>query len=145
MTITSILNLIRWMGPVAQWLEQQTHNLLVLGSNPSWPIFCNSMSMWKTSCNANTGIKSSVDFSSTLAIMESLSSIGMMCMITMPKQMSGAIIGVIMREYSIAYRLLNDKLSWVIHRVYLTEDEVRGWEGDGYIAVYSGLYSLPRI
>lgn len=24
-------------GPVAQWLEQQTHNLLVLGSSPSGP------------------------------------------------------------------------------------------------------------
>ena len=28
----------RLYGPVAQWLEQGTHNPLVGGSNPSWPI-----------------------------------------------------------------------------------------------------------
>jgi hypothetical protein len=27
---------VRW-GPVAQWLEQQTHNLLVVGSSPTGP------------------------------------------------------------------------------------------------------------
>ncbi len=29
------MNIIR---PVAQWLEQRTHNPLVVGSNPTWPI-----------------------------------------------------------------------------------------------------------
>jgi hypothetical protein len=28
-------------GPVAQRLEQQTHNLLVVGSNPTGPTNCN--------------------------------------------------------------------------------------------------------
>jgi hypothetical protein len=31
---------LRTLGPVAQRLEQQTHNLLVLGSNPSRPTIC---------------------------------------------------------------------------------------------------------
>ena len=26
-------------GPLAQWLEQRTHNPLVVGSSPTWPIY----------------------------------------------------------------------------------------------------------
>ena len=32
--------MLRSMGPVAQRLEQRTHNPLVLGSNPSGPTIC---------------------------------------------------------------------------------------------------------
>ena len=31
-------------GPLAQWLEQGTHNPLVLGSNPRWPTFVKCVS-----------------------------------------------------------------------------------------------------
>ena len=34
---TSPAATIRMSGPVAQWLEQQTHNLLVVGSSPTGP------------------------------------------------------------------------------------------------------------
>ena len=30
-----------WSGPIAQWLEQRTHNPLVLGSSPSGPTTLN--------------------------------------------------------------------------------------------------------
>ena len=33
-----------WNGPVAQWLEQGTHNPLVVGSNPTGPILLDTRS-----------------------------------------------------------------------------------------------------
>ncbi len=35
--VRSLLTKRRWSGPIAQWLEQRTHNPLVLGSSPSGP------------------------------------------------------------------------------------------------------------
>ena len=39
-------NHVSYRGPVAQWLEQGTHNPLVGGSNPSGPIFCLRSLAW---------------------------------------------------------------------------------------------------
>ena len=48
------LNLFKILGPVAQWLEQGTHNPLVGGSNPSGPTktpsYNGGVFSWKTRC-----------------------------------------------------------------------------------------------
>ena len=52
-------------GPLAQWLEHVTHNLLVLGSNPRWPnkiqrkldfIFLNKFPIAKRTCSYGPNI-----------------------------------------------------------------------------------------
>ena len=39
MLISSYGRIDQIFGPLAQWLEQGTHNPLVLGSNPRWPTY----------------------------------------------------------------------------------------------------------
>ena len=36
-SLIRIIIIISYLGPVAQWLEQGTHNPLVVGSNPTGP------------------------------------------------------------------------------------------------------------
>ena len=39
MLISSYGRIDQIFGPLAQWLEQGTHNPLVLGSSPRWPTY----------------------------------------------------------------------------------------------------------